>query len=206
MKASKIYYKKADENNAKKVLYNIAPISNIPSIMEHGLLSHDRAASIPHDDISMSCVQSKRDNKLVTQNYKLHHYANLFFNFKTPMLSSIRDKYDDICILLLSNSVLDLDDVVLTDSNAASTDVNFYTDPIQGLSNIDFETVFSSQSFKDNDKIKHIRAAEVLVPNSIPADKILGLYVFSQKAKEKVENLNLGLNVCLKNPPFLVKE
>lgn len=44
-------------------LHCIIPIKNIPSIMKHGILSHEQASRLDHDDISLSNVQDKRDKK-----------------------------------------------------------------------------------------------------------------------------------------------
>lgn len=203
MKPSNVYWKIAKSHGAGKVLYNIAHIENLPSIMELGLLSHDGAASIPHKDISMSNVQARREDTYVTGNYTVHHYANLFFNYENPMFSTIRDERDNICVLVISNTVLNMDGVVLTDSNAASKPVHFYTDPIEGLANIDFDSVFSKASFKGNDKLKHIRGAEVLVPNVIPSDKILHAFYFTDEAKKKLENLHLQLKFSYKPSVFM---
>lgn len=172
--------------NRKNCLYNIAPIQNVASIMEHGLLSHDNVLNLEHVDISLETVQNRRDNKQVTKEYKLHHYANLLFNYMTPMLSKVRNSNDDICILLFGTTVLDLDGVVVSDRNASCNDAVFYEDVQFGLEQIDFATVFSDSSFANDEYIAHVRAAEILVPDKIPASKIYAALVFNKVEEQKL--------------------
>ena len=47
-----------------KELYFISLISNIQSIIEHGILSHNQSVQLPHDDsIAMQEMQEKRKIK-----------------------------------------------------------------------------------------------------------------------------------------------
>ena len=49
-------------------LYNIVAIKNIDSIMQLGVLSHNRAQKVPHYDISLQDVQDIRANVVVDVN------------------------------------------------------------------------------------------------------------------------------------------
>jgi hypothetical protein len=64
----------------------IMPLENIPSVLEHGILSHERMASLPHRSVAMQGVQERRDLKQVPGGLKLHQYANLYFHARNPML------------------------------------------------------------------------------------------------------------------------
>jgi hypothetical protein len=64
-------------------LHYITPTKNVPSILEHGILSHNRAAKLSHDDISMREIQNVRAKKQVPGALELHDYANLYFTVET---------------------------------------------------------------------------------------------------------------------------
>lgn len=42
-------------------LHCIMPMVNIGSVMTHGILSHERAAKLPHRSVAMQPVQERRD-------------------------------------------------------------------------------------------------------------------------------------------------
>ena len=67
-------------------LHCIMPIDNINSVMTHGILSHERAAKLPHRSVALQPVQDRRDQKQVPGGLKLHQYANLYFHARNPML------------------------------------------------------------------------------------------------------------------------
>ena len=46
-------------------LHNIMPISNIPLVLHHGILSHEEASKLPHDSVALSEIQERRDIKRV---------------------------------------------------------------------------------------------------------------------------------------------
>lgn len=71
----------ADARTRIRHLYNITSLRNIESIAAHGILCHDRAVSIAHDDISDPGVQGRRDD--------LHQFASLYFNPRNAMVSRL---------------------------------------------------------------------------------------------------------------------
>lgn len=64
----------------------IMPIGNVPSVLEHGILSYELAAKLAHHSVAMPEVQDLRDKKQVPGGLKLHQYANLYFHARNPML------------------------------------------------------------------------------------------------------------------------
>ena len=67
-------------------LYNIQAIDNIPSIMQWGLLSNERAEHIKHKSIAMQEIQDRRDTVIIPNGLSLHKYANVYFDPRNPML------------------------------------------------------------------------------------------------------------------------
>ncbi len=172
-------------------LYCIMPIGNIPSVMQYGILSHEKASTLAHTDISLPDVQDRRKNKRVPGGLALHQYANLYFCARNPMMYKRQACQDQLCVLRVNRQILLLPDVVLTDQNAASNYVRFYKSP-QGLHHINFDDVFAENWNHPEDQIAHwrhasIKCAEVLVPNSIDVEYIDGAYVANSIALERMK-------------------
>ena len=106
----------------------ITPIANILSIVEHGILSHVRAARLPHSSVAMPAMQDRRSQVVVPGgSRRLHEYANLYICARNPMLYLRR--HQEICVLAVSPDVLDLPDVIVTDQNAGGDYVSFRPAP-----------------------------------------------------------------------------
>lgn len=171
-----------------KSLYNITAIANIPSIVTHGILCYERARVLAHSSIANKDVQSLRDDVAIPGGLALHQYANLYFDYWNPMLSALRNCNEQICILAVDLAVLDLDDVVVTDSNAASNIAQFI-EP-KDIAKIPFDRVFA-RFWIDPDPIRQrlyklIKCAEVLIPDRIDYKYITGAYVYSQAARKAI--------------------
>jgi hypothetical protein len=170
-------------------LHCIMPINNIPSVMQHGILSYDRAAKLKHHSVAMSEIQDKRDNVHVPGGLRLHCYANLYFNARNPMMYKRKSQASSLCVLRVSCEVLKMSNVVLADQNASSTYVRFLC-PNQ-LRLIDFDLVFSADWRHPDDQIAYYRhkarmCAEVLVPEYVPPELIEGAYVLNQISAQQL--------------------
>ena len=186
-------------------LYNIQAIENIPSIMQRGLLSNERANRIKHVSIAMNEVQERREHVRVPNGLKLHQYANLYFDPWNPMLSRKRSQNEEICILKFDRAVLDMEGVILSDKNASSAYAAFYT-PQAGLEHIDFDLVYA-RYWTDNNYFEHcrkksIKCAEVLVPYVIPYDYVICAAVVSEQAAEKLENVGFDREIIIEPRVF----
>ena len=190
-----------------KELYFITPIVNVPSIMEYGILSYNLSIKLPHCSVAMQEMQEKRMvKKIPGTKKKLHDYANLYFDAHNPMLSKRRDQNAEICVMRINSEVIDLPDVIITDQNASSDYVRFFS-VSRGLSAIDKEKLFSRYwTHRDNQyeewAHKSVKCAEVLVPDKIEPQYILGIYVANQTALDAIKKLRLGLTVCIKSDIF----
>ena len=80
--ASERYY----ELTTKKYVYNIMPIANIPSVLQHGIVCFDQMQKFQHSSIAMNDVQERRSRVEIPNGCSLHQYANLYFSFHNPML------------------------------------------------------------------------------------------------------------------------
>ncbi len=191
-----------------KELYFISLISNVQSIIEHGILSHNKSVKLPHDDsIAMQEMQEKRKiKKIHGTNKKLHDFANLYFDAHNPMLSRRRDQNTKISVLRINAEVIDLPNVIIADQNASSDYVRFY--PVsKGLAAIDKDRLFAQYwTHRDNQyeewAHKSVKCAEVLVPDKVEPQYILDAYVANQTALDAFKKLRMGLTVCIKSDIF----
>ena len=188
-------------------LHYITPITNVPSILEHGILAHNRAARLRHRSVAMPEMQQRRQDKPIPgTNKRLHDYANLYFDAHNPMLSKLRQRNGEICILRIDPAVLDLPGVIITDRNAVSKYVRFY--PVtEGLKAIDKEILFSQYWTHRQDQYeewahKSAKCAEVLVPDQVGPGYIRGAYLAHRQALELWRQSNIHLTAEIKADIF----
>jgi hypothetical protein len=187
-------------------LHYITAIANVPSIMQHGILSHTLADQRVHYSVAMAEIQERRKNKQIPGAGLLHEYANLYFDAHNPMLSKCRDRNDEICVLRIDATVLDEPGVIVTDRNAASDWVGFWS-VNDGLSVIRRDRVFARYwTHRDNpyDEMRHKseKCAEVLVPERVRTVLIVEAYVANQTALEAFQRLSTGLPVRIRADMF----
>lgn len=187
-------------------LQYITPIENVPSILEHGILSNRQAARMAHASVAMEEVQDRRRNKRIPGARPLHDYANLYFDAHNPMLSKRRDQNDAICVLRVDPTVLDMPGVIVADRNAASDYVRFYP-AADGIQALDKEMVFAKFWINAADPFdemirKSVKCAEVLVPDQLDPRFVIGAYVANERALGAFQALNTQLPVAVNGGMF----
>lgn len=188
-------------------LYFITDIVNVPSILVHGILSHNLIAKkkIRHSSVANVDVQGRRMNKVIPGGKKLHDYANLYINARNPMLYVLLHKQQDLCVLRISTDVLRVPGVVISDKNAARDWARFEPWPA-GLAMLDKDELFA-QRWDDSDpyekaRLKGIMCAEVLVPDKVEHTYIEGAYVSCQTAFGRLAGLCPGFPVSINRALF----
>lgn len=144
-------------------LYNITAVRNLESIATRGILCHDLAASVDHQDLSDRGVQDRRD--------EFHGLASLYFNPRNAMLYRLHQgEHHDVVVLRVSAEVLDLPGVVITNGNAAASASESWHG-LDGLAHLDLDRVYSSWLIDGvaDRELRRVTQAEVLVPRVIPA-------------------------------------
>jgi len=146
-----------------KHLYYLAPVKNIPSILEHGIMSKIavRILEIPHDDYSDRIVQTLRAGK------SLHKYVPLFFNTRNAMTFRYQKENRDFAILRLNSDLVTRYECMVSDRIAACSDAEICPLSTTALKEIDIETVLSARNFYDNSLLKKRLGAEILVKTDI---------------------------------------
>lgn len=189
-------------------LHYITPISNLPSILEVGILSHHKAQFIRHLSVANEDVQSKRRWKPTLDGRNLHTYVNLYFNANNPMLYVLRHMHKDLAVLSIDPTVIDTPGVYITDGNAASTVTRFLTPDVDGFSVLSNEDIYSeywtsSQMTQDEkDEASRRRCAEVLVPNHIHRSFIKRVYCSCKESMAAVESGGCTIEVKLNEQMF----
>ena len=183
-------------------LHCIMPIANLVSVMAHGILSHERAAKLPHHSVALQPVQDRRDQKQVPGGLKLHQYANLYFHARNPMMYRRLAEAPNLCVLKVSTTVLTLPGAVISDQNAASGYVRFLH-PRQWQV-LDFDAIYAVDWRHPNDPVAYYRhssqkCAEVLVPQRVETRYLTGAYVVDHAAKARLDDLGLALPATM-NP------
>jgi hypothetical protein len=119
-------------------LHYITPVANLGSIVAYGVLSHNRAAQLPHTSVASEEVQALRAHRRVPRGWPLHDYANLYFDARNAMMYKRKDDTVPLAVVRLHPNVLDLPGSVITDGNAASNNTIFLPSP-GGLKRLDEE-------------------------------------------------------------------
>ncbi len=181
-------------------LHYITPIANVTSIMQYGLLSHNRAKKMHHYSVAMQEIQEKRAQKIVPGAKSLHDYVNLYFYARNPMLYKLQEEHQRLCVLRIDTDVLNLPGVVITDGNAASRYTAFWPSP-DGLENLNREDIFTEWWVDENPVEQHrkkrLKCAEVLVPDQINSKYILGAYVSCEEAKRELVRHGFNLQIII---------
>ncbi|HZT05706.1 MAG TPA: DUF4433 domain-containing protein [Chloroflexota bacterium] len=183
-------------------------MENLPSILQSGVLSHTRATNLEHASMADPVVQQIRAGVVVAGGRRLHQYANLYINARNPMMYalSMGPNSTQLCVLRISPDVLDLPGVVVTDQNAASGHARF-SPPSAGLPLLDRDYVFARYWTHPEDQIAEWRhkaamCAEVLVPDVVPAQHILGIYVPTQDGAQAVASVAPDIPIEVKSDLF----
>ena len=183
----------------------IMPIGNIPSVMQHGILSHERAARLQHHTVAMPEIQERRDQKHVPGGLKLHQYANLYFHARNPMMYKRRSEAADLCVLRISREVGTIDGVVFADRNASSDYVRFLH-PAQ-FSLLQFDGIYAMNWIHPNDSAathrhRSLKCAEVLVPHRVELAGLLGAYVVDAAAGQRLNATGFALPIAINSELF----
>jgi hypothetical protein len=192
------------ERDEVKELHFITSVNNLRSILERGILSHDRAQRLDHESCANESVQGIRSRKRVPNGLPLHSYANLYFHARNPMMSAIRER-TDLVVVRVSEGVLDIQDTVLSDGNAATYGTRFHPSP-ENLAYLDSALVFAKywtdENFWPDEEKKRVRNAEVLVPSMVASHYIEGCYVDTRTKRDYCEGLAGTLDVTIRREIF----
>ena len=174
-------------------LYYITHIDNLQSILEQGILSHERVTQLElgYTSIYNKEVVSRRKNISTPAEISLWHYANLYFQPRNPMMYSVLSakEKESFVVISVSKEVLHEHGVFIADGNAANNATQFHR-LSEGLTILGGQwEIIRSEWWNEGVGSKRKIMAECLVPAQIRSDLIRTLYVVDITAKERVEKI-----------------
>jgi hypothetical protein len=147
-------------------LYYITHIDNAGSILDRGILSHNLMVQkdLPFTRIYDKEIVSRREGIKTPNGKSLWSFSNLYFNARNPMLYRVCRETDveNIVILEISPSILESQNVLITDGNAASEITSFFPPTKTNISKIFKQTQWRYWNPYDGSKRRMM--AECLVP------------------------------------------
>lgn len=181
-----------------KSLFYITHINNLPSLFQHGILSHRQVTErgVPFTPVYNAEIVAHRQERQTPDNRSLWEYANLYFQPRNPMLYKVLSETDkkDVVILGIKPQVLDVKGAFIALGNAAHS-LTALVDVKTGLKAISGEywNILNSDWWKTEDGTKRKIMAECLIPNSVPPAAIHSVYVSDSAAAERIRPLLSGL-------------
>jgi hypothetical protein len=191
-------------------LFYITHVTNVTGILRSGILSHNRAQRVLHAKVDLQTVQDIRARVPVSRTRMLHDHANLYVCGRNAMMYYVQanNPINEICLLRVSPDVLDLDEVVVTDGNAARQPGTKFSDAASGIAALDFDRVHDEfwihhPTEAERYEHKRVKQAEVLVPDFVDPALIIGAYAPTLTAATAVEAAARGaLPVVVAKYPF----
>lgn len=180
------------------------PLENIPSVLRLGILSNERAATVPHYSIALEIIQERREQKHVPGGIRLHQYANLYFHARNPMMYKRKDSAETLCVLRVSTDVQNVKGVVFADRNASS-DYARFLHPSQAHM-LDYDSIYTTDWRHPNHfeffARKSKKRAEILVPHAVEPRFLTGAYVMNEAVAGNLHGLEFDLPVTIDSTMF----
>ncbi|HIF9215039.1 TPA: DUF4433 domain-containing protein [Photobacterium damselae] len=183
-------------------LWHMSHVDNISSILLNGIASNDTAhTKFSPRDISNSEVQIYRGRNDPYYHRRLHEYAPTYLSIKNPMLYVKKNMNFYLCILEVSTDVVNDNQFLFSDGNAASKETRFFN-KTSDLTHLPWD-VLNADYWNDFDDGKRKKCAEVLVYPSIDKKYIKAVHCSNFTAKRIVEKNAPSSSVPIKVSPEL---
>ena len=171
-------------------LYYITLMDNLPSILEKGILSHERIEEehVQTERIYNIDIVNRRRKKNTPDEKSLWSYANLYFQPRNPMMYSVVHEKGakDLAVVSVAKEILQTPGVFITDGNAANAPTQFYC-PSNGLKMLRQQwEIVQNEWWNNLDGSKRKIMAECLVPNSVGPELINSVYVADEETRRSV--------------------
>ncbi len=174
-------------------LYYITHIDNLPPILDEGILSHTRIEelNVPSTPIYNKDIVSRRKDKSTPDGKSLWDYANLYFQPRNPMMYCVvhEKEKENLVVVGVLKEVLQEQDVVITDGNAANDPTRFYSQS-EGLTMLQEQwAIIQNDWWNEGDGSKRKIMAECLVPIQVKPDHIHSLFVANNATRDRVKQI-----------------
>lgn len=173
-------------------LYYITHIDNVPSILKHGILSHEQinAEKIQFTHIYNEEIVANRKEIQSPEGKSLWHYANLYFQSRNPMLYRVLHEtpIDKVAIISVRPEILSRLDVYISTGNAAHSQSEILpSGKAQKIMSQIIKDTLLVDYWREQDGSKRKIMAECLVPIRVSPDQIQIIYVATHEAKTSLE-------------------
>lgn len=175
-------------------LFYITHINNLPSILQHGILSHQQVIDLglQYTPVYNAEIVAHRKGRSTPDGKSLWEYANVYFQPRNPMLYKVLNatSKNEVVILGIKPQILEAKGVFIALGNAAHS-LTPLVDVKTGLSiiNSEYWKILHSDWWKTEDGTKRKIMAECLIPQRIPPDAIHSIFTASQSVVERIRSL-----------------
>jgi hypothetical protein len=180
--------------------YHFTLLDNLESIIDSGILctNEKKRLGISHENVAEEGIQGRRSSMLIpcSNGNVVHDYVPFYFSKKTPMQLGIINKknLDQLFIIYFAvpiEAIENVDGVVFSDASA-NTDIlpNFYNSKnVSSLESLNWEAIDDKKWGCPNEKFRHQKMAELLIPNVVDVMDVAHLVVWNEEIKEEVEKV-----------------
>lgn len=189
-------------------LHYITPLTNLSSILERGLLSHNRAERLAHVSVADANIQELRVNKKLPNGRYLHDHVNMFFDVRNAMMYKVcaTQGHHMLAVIRVSPTAIDLPGAMITDGNAAAVMTRFDAPTSKAFDRLDSLRIYAEYWTDPQSDIqaerKRQRSAEVLIPNTVSTDFIMGIYVSCDAVYDEVVSSGQSISVTISEHLF----
>lgn len=187
-----------------KLLYHITHLSNMPSIMERGLLPRKALQNngVRFTDIADPDIISKREKyKEALSNYVLFH-----FYAKNPFDGAVCKKYgsENMAIITIRRDLYKKHRFFIIPSHPLDNDTPEIYPYEEGLSHVRWD-ILDMKDGRDyhNSEIRKACMAECVMEYKIPINAFFCIYVSNENAKHLIESIPNGESVNIKVAPAM---
>jgi O-acetyl-ADP-ribose deacetylase (regulator of RNase III) len=174
--------------------YYICHIDNIQSILNNGLLSHNKVTELsPTTIYDNDIINIRNDIKPdPNNNNSLWDFANVYFNARNAMLYRVihEQKAENIVIITFKKSILDYAKTTthfISVGNAAHSE-SFFVDIEKGLKElIKIWKNWNKEYWSEADGSKRLMMSELLIKDKIPPEYIESIYVATEEISNKIK-------------------
>ncbi len=186
-------------------LYYITHIDNLPSILERGILSHDRieAEGVHTTHIYDADIVNKRSQIATPDAKNLWSYANLYFRARNAMMYRVVHEKEakNLAVIGINKNILSEQAVLITDGNAAHKTTQFYY-PSRGLGVIRQQwSIIQNDWWNRDDGSKRKIMAECLIPGHVKPEYIQAVYVADNSARDAIQKLVANYHIPVSSEP-----
>ncbi len=174
-------------------LFYITHLHNLPSIVEHGILSHAQVETknLSPTPIYDTHIVSHRRERRAPDGRSLWEFANLYFQPRNPMLYRVVREMGkrNVVVIGVDSSVMEVPGCFVSDGNAAHS-LSSILPIAEGLQRIaSLRNILDNEWWNVADGSKRQIMAECLVPDRIPPSYLQTIYTSDQEVAESVRKL-----------------